>query len=1123
MRLSRRVTRLWPGVVLVPAAALTLTSLPAAADAAVASPSRPAVPAVHLAAARSAAVQAAAGPLAPRAAAGSLALAPAIPAGSGPAENATFLHFPISDKVSLQVNAGSGDALLTTSDITVHGSPLTLGASYNSLLVSSGVATGEMGAYGWRQREGADVQLYPADDGSVTFLGQAGTAGKFTPAGGGGYTSPPVFHATLAGSPGAPCSGSAYSLTWHATGEIMCFTSGGILTSEADRNGNTTAYSYNSSHLENQVTYTPHGASSPTRTVTAASNGYWLQGLAQSGGTAGTKTVTYTLNQSAGDLASVKQADGTLIQFGYDGSHNLTSVQNGAQNTTRLTYNSAHQVTSVTQQTTGTGTGTTRLDYVSPTQTLVAGPDTNQADPVPSVPNVTYTIDPSAGLVTRAVDQQGNTRSASYTSLNDLSSSTNGQNGQTKNTYGPGGNGQPSPESLTSSQSPTGATSALAYGNSDTGTNPTGEYQPSGSTDSQANTTAYTYDGAGNTLQAANALPAIAKVSHNSDGTPATSTAPAGGITTYSYTDGNHELNKVTPPAGGGSLAPETVTYDGFGRVSAITGGDGNTLTYTYDLADRITQAAYTGGPNPVTVTYAYNGAGNLKTQTDPSGTTTYGYDGRNLATAKTATSGGGTLNYGYDAAGNLAAAQDAGGTTTYTYDTRNQLTEMTDPTGKFWQFAYNPDGLRTTTWFATPTATSTATWAEEMVTSYDKANRITKIAAYQNSSTANVVSSTSYCHSTYVSGQACGATTPDTSLVQYSVNNVTGAVSQDAYDTGNRLKSVTSVAGGQTYSYGYDANGNITSGTGIGNLTYNTDNQITSSGYAYDGAGKQTQNPANGTQGYNDAGQMTTAGAFQGPEHFTYAGTGQDNVLSFGTGAGVTYGLTAADGQPWIQGYHSAAASQAVYILHDQQGTPLGLDLNGKYASAFITDNIGSVTALVNASGATAANYAYGPYGNIITRAGAIGAENLIGYTGALTDLHTDIAGIPSTSYAHLGDRWYNPATGSFNTQDPQTRLGNPADANAYAYAADNPANNTDPTGQCGDFFSCGIGFILAQGTQFAGVGAAAGGAIGCAIAGGPFDLPGCTGLGGTGIVLGGAGGFFFGIGFGIGEEWAR
>ena len=72
--------------------------------------------------------------------------------------------------------------------------------------------------------------------------------------------------------------------------------------------------------------------------------------------------------------------------------------------------------------------------------------------------------------------------------------------------------------------------------------------------------------------------------------------------------------------------------------------------------ADRITGQAWTGGPRTVTVSYAYDGAGNLKTQTDSdsSGTTSWTYDGRNQVLSKNASSGGGTLAYCYDGDGNM-------------------------------------------------------------------------------------------------------------------------------------------------------------------------------------------------------------------------------------------------------------------------------------------------------------------------------------------------------------------------------------------------------------------------------------------------------------------------------------
>jgi hypothetical protein len=67
-------------------------------------------------------------------------------------------------------------------------------------------------------------------------------------------------------------------------------------------------------------------------------------------------------------------------------------------------------------------------------------------------------------------------------------------------------------------------------------------------------------------------------------------------------------------------------------------------------------------------------------------------------------------------------------------------------------------------------------------------------------------------------------------------------------------------------------------------------------------------------------------------------------------------------------------------------------------------------------------------------------------------------------------------PATGAFTSQDASSYLSNPANGNRYAYAADNPANYTDPTGQ--GIYSCieaaGLGVsggLLALGAGFFGI----------------------------------------------------
>jgi RHS repeat-associated protein len=189
----------------------------------------------------------------------------------------------------------------------------------------------------------------------------------------------------------------------------------------------------------------------------------------------------------------------------------------------------------------------------------------------------------------------------------------------------------------------------------------------------------------------------------------------------------------------------------------------------------------------------------------------------------------------------------------------------------------------------------------------------------------------------------------------------------------------------------------------------------------------------------YNDAEQWTGASATG--ETFTYAGAGQNQVLSDGSASGITYGITGQAGQAWIQSY-TPTSSATDYVIHDQQGTPLGYLQSGT-AYGFATDNLGSVTNVVASNGTTVGTYAYTPYGHINSAIGADAAQNLLRYTGALYDT--------TSNYWHFGARWNNAYTSNFTTQDTSNYIASPTTGNRYAYAADNPVNYTDPTGHQG------------------------------------------------------------------------
>ncbi|MFF7196894.1 RHS repeat-associated core domain-containing protein, partial [Streptomyces sp. NPDC008079] len=90
-----------------------------------------------------------------------------------------------------------------------------------------------------------------------------------------------------------------------------------------------------------------------------------------------------------------------------------------------------------------------------------------------------------------------------------------------------------------------------------------------------------------------------------------------------------------------------------------------------------------------------------------------------------------------------------------------------------------------------------------------------------------------------------------------------------------------------------------------------------------------------------------------------------------------------------------------------------------------------------------TSTVYQYDPYGayQTTTATGSAAAQNPYRFVGGTYDR--------TTGWIKYGQRWYNPTTGRFTTQDALSFLADPAQGNRYAYAGDDPINNTDPTGK--------------------------------------------------------------------------
>jgi RHS repeat-associated protein len=80
-----------------------------------------------------------------------------------------------------------------------------------------------------------------------------------------------------------------------------------------------------------------------------------------------------------------------------------------------------------------------------------------------------------------------------------------------------------------------------------------------------------------------------------------------------------------------------------------------------------------------------------------------------------------------------------------------------------------------------------------------------------------------------------------------------------------------------------------------------------------------------------------------------------------------------------------------------------------------------------------------YDPFGNSTS---ATGLKYRVGYQGDWTD--------PRSGDINQGARWYNPGTGTFNSQDTVSAAAGAASSvlNLYAYAGGNPLTYNDPDG---------------------------------------------------------------------------
>jgi RHS repeat-associated protein len=481
----------------------------------------------------------------------------------------------------------------------------------------------------------------------------------------------------------------------------------------------------------------------------------------------------------------------------------------------------------------------------------------------------------------------------------------------------------------------------------------------------------------------------------------------------YTY-DAFGRTDKVTETKTGQLTRVTDTDYDTEGRTTRVTSPEGvieyaydpltgrqtkvwtdkTEVQYGYDTLGRlrtVTEAKRNGSPASVVTTYAFTAVGNVGTVTvtegaSPRRTTVNDYDPtRHWLVGVTNKDGAGnvlsTFTYTRRADGQIVQAaekvsQPGGGkfetTATFTYDALNRLTEEAvttdDPAGGY-----------------------TTGYKLDLV-----GNRVGKV----------------------VTPQFFGPVVETKSVFDDRDRLTAEEVWEDGLFQG-------------TITYGYDANGSLTSRTGY---------QGDSATYTTDIRGRLTDATVN-----DGKGKVTVAEYNYTPDGIRSAVTESVNGGPAVTTQYLIDGLSPS-------GYAQVIEERASGLLVASYVYGAGLDplsvtknldgVAGLETALYLADGHSGVRQVLDLAGAVRAAQRFDAFGNKVASAGPWAAANPVGYRGERFDA--------TLGQYYLRARFYDPPTGRFTAMDPFAgTYSDPLQVMRYGYASGNPVWGMDPSGR--------------------------------------------------------------------------
>jgi RHS repeat-associated protein len=412
----------------------------------------------------------------------------------------------------------------------------------------------------------------------------------------------------------------------------------------------------------------------------------------------------------------------------------------------------------------------------------------------------------------------------------------------------------------------------------------------------------------------------------------------------------------------------------------------------------------------------------------DASGRTTTVYDakGRSIAVAQPSTK---RVSYLYDGADRRNVLIDPdNGRTSYTHDAAGQLVQVNAPKGSLTTMLYDLAGRN---YLRLPAAATFITY------SFDVAGQLVGQATPRNNGT--YVSRLTYSYD--LAGRRFLMLFEDGSRTSYGFD-ASGQLIREQRTTGMMQVNAT---------YMYDPVGNrvLLLDSGVPTTSsYDAANQVTLSispssrtTYLYDQAGNRTQKSGNPSETYYDwdaQNRLTTVTPVGGPITMTYDADGRR--------VGWQNGLEAID---FIYDYQTLLQeSDGNTGLTDTQYTSTDEEYGGflsAYGSGqllyYAFDAQGSADALFDPDAVDKASYGYRAFGQSLEESGT--------YNGTFT-WGGDMGYVDDTSETGLyllSARYYDPTAARFISPDPNGL--DAGDPNVYRYAANDPINAADPSGE--------------------------------------------------------------------------